>query len=143
MGRSRRHDGEGPPTDVPRSSGGNPLVVAQDALDWEQVAHKPGTALRARRAPGITLKVRPVPPGVCREIFRPDCGAFPLDLAGETPDRRREGTRVPLETPLGNRADVARKVGPHGPAEVTRLLDEISEPTRDRTPAAGTQPTGL
>lgn len=35
-------------------------------------------------------------------------------------------------------ADIAREVGPRDPAEVVKLLEEISEPARDRMPA----PTG-
>ncbi|MFW6083905.1 MAG: hypothetical protein ACODAA_01715 [Gemmatimonadota bacterium] len=37
-----------------------------------------------------------------------------------------------------SRADIAREVGPRDPADVVKLLEEISEPATDRTPA----PTG-
>lgn len=79
----------------------------------------------------------------------------PTDLATARPEdtveyvmelmKRNQVRRIPIVTDGDERlegivalADVAREVGPHDPAEVTEVLDEISEPARDRTPA----PTG-
>lgn len=84
----------------------------------------------------------------------------PTDLATARPEdtveyvmelmSRNQVRRIPIVTDGDERlegiialADVAREVGPGDPAQVVEVLDEISEPSRDRTPVPeGARPAG-
>lgn len=84
----------------------------------------------------------------------------PTDLATARPEdtveyvmelmRQHQVRRIPIVTNGDERlegivalADVAREVGPRDPAEVVKVLDDISEPARDRTPVPeGAGPAG-